>query len=188
MTTPNDLPAPVNHEDGQAPPASEAPIHELVADTSDVNSVTPGEGGAPAPLALLRLALADLPDLIDQLEEEGDWESLAYGLDGLRKLHRDLGFIRDMAEQALTRVLPKSKVEVEGFGTIQRRRSTKRTKWQHSDLLAEVLKSGIYGPSLLEVFTPSWKVTGLRELGLDPSEWCQEDEGVQTIQIHGGEK
>lgn len=143
---------------------------------------------AASQLEAMRSAIAELPDVIAELETAGDYESLARGLAGLRSLRRDLGFVERLAEQACAATLPDNKTEVDGLGVVQRRRAMKRTEWRHDELIAEVCKAGVYGQSLLDVFSPSWKVTGLREMGVDPGEFCREEPGVASIQIHGGPK
>ncbi len=162
-------------------------------------TTTPAEASPPTTLDTLRQTIARMVDEIADLEAEGDYVSLGHGLCSLDTLARDFSALKRETEQALARVMPSKKVELPGV-VLERRKSTKRSEWQHDELLPVVLRRLLTDPETGEtlplatlnglaerirsVLTPSWKVTGLRDCGLDPSEWCREDEGAVSVQLH----
>lgn len=87
-----------------------------------------------------------------------------------------------LSEARIRRLTVSDVATVEGVGSID------RTNWQHRELLAMMLmstKTGIVdmetgemlyahqaADRLLDWFTPNWKLTPIREAGLDPHDYC----------------
>lgn len=138
------------------------------------------------------------------LADAGSWEELAYGLVALKKITDDLRILNRAVEDDLARLMPTKRVELEGLGVLERRKGSTRRNWQSEELLERVLRLGIDpegtgelpGPAELVSrlrsallaavpFTGSlgWRVNALKELGLDPSEWCEEIPGRVSVQI-----
>lgn len=96
--------------------------------------------------------------------------------------------------------------DVPNLGRVEVKSSKRRTRWQHDDLFRHVLAriaddravfwdvdDGTFLPSsevaarivdrLREVLSPTWKVGGLKALGLSPGEFCDEDEAHHSVQL-----
>lgn len=85
--------------------------------------------------------------------------------------------------------------EVDGVGAVTVRWGSARTQWAHGELTPKVVariaeKQGYpIAPiravvdAWLAVASPSWKVTGLKELGIDPDEYCQKRPGEPRVVI-----
>ena len=157
-------------------------------------------------VAALRLALGRADTMRGELAEAGDWESLASGLDQLRVLSKDLSVLVRAVEADVHRLLPERKVEVPGFGVIEKRNGAVRKRWRSDELLSEVVSRSLVDPATGEIeddpravrerlvaalvaavpFTGSlgWRVTALRDMGLDPDEWAEITGYTQSVQIH----
>lgn len=152
----------------------------------------------------LRAGLLELDKRRADLAEEGDVEALAFGLVGLQRIAADLKTLTRSIENDLVRILPTPRVVIDGLGIVERHRTADRKGWKSAELLAHVLRvavdpdeTGELPPAgeLLErirstltktvPFTASlsWRVTALRELGVDPDEWSETTYGRSTVQI-----
>ena len=152
----------------------------------------------------LSAALATVDTRRVELADAGDWQALAYGLAGLATITDELKVLAGALEADLERLLPTSREVVDGLGIVERRSSTTRKKWRSEDLLGHVIRLAVDPdatgelPAVPELlarlrstlaatvpFTGSlaWRVTALRELGLDPDEWCDTEPGKTSIQI-----
>jgi hypothetical protein len=140
-----------------------------------------------------------------ELAEHGDWHALAFLLAELRRLQADLRLLIDTVEQDCYRLLPDKRTEIDGLGVLEKRKGTDRRAWQSIDLLDEILRVAVVDREtgvvlddetmirqrIHEVlvdavpFNPSlgWRVTALRELGLDPDEWCETKPGRESVQV-----
>lgn len=145
-------------------------------------------------LVILRDAIASADAEREELAALGDTESLAIGLVGLRMLVRDLRTLADATEDDLARVMGEQRermLAIEYVGIFKRQRSTTRREWQSVDLarrlVVEAMERGeINHPLdvvelLLRHGSITWRVTPLRESGLDPAEWCVEDDDHYSI-------
>lgn len=143
----------------------------------------------------------------DQLDKEvdgrvGDPVALATGLANAEALLADVRYVRDRIKGECAKALQAAKVRrltisdvttVEGVGSIE------RTGWQHERLLremleatdhalldrrtGEVLSAPLAATRLLEWMTPAWKLTPIREAGLDPHDFCDvaTDDGGKAV-------
>ena len=93
------------------------------------------------------------------------------------------------------------RLTVEGIGEIEIKRSTKRTEWANDDLtkvlVARALdereadpETGEYEPReqavariLSECARPSWRVTALRNHGVDETEFCHVEPGSMSVML-----
>lgn len=157
----------------------------------------------------LSAALVAVDERRAELADAGDWQALAYGLAGLKKITAEIRLFADAVETDVYRLLPSKREVVDGLGVVERRQGATRRKWQSEELLGQVLRlaldpdgTGELPPAgellarirsaLLETvpFTGSlaWRVTALRELGLDPDEWCEKTPGRKAVQITDNRK
>lgn len=146
--------------------------------------------------ALLQAALMHFEDQAVALHEQGDFEGLAWGRERLRDIIANARVLLDSIDGLALDLMDTKWVEVEGLGTVERKRATRRTEWQHQEAARAVLRDAwehdeIQNPEdavgvLLDAASiGSWKVTTLRRRGLDPTEFCKEEIGRESIVIHG---
>jgi hypothetical protein len=115
--------------------------------------------------------------------DSDDRDQLAHLLYTMGLVRRSVGEAFQRVEQALLAVAGEKKFEVPNLGLVEIKKATKRTAWDNAGLWAEVVrKARDLAEEPLVVLErcarPSWKVTPLRELGVQIDEWCQEtDEG-----------
>lgn len=160
----------------------------------DVLPTLPIREQAAEVLVVLRQAIAAADEERAGLAAAGDLESLAIGLVGFRMLVRDLRTLADATESDLERIMGDSRTRtltIDYVGVFKRLRSTTRREWQTADLarrlVLEALERGeIHHPLdvvalLLRHGSITWRVTPLRESGLDPAEWCVEDDEHYSI-------
>lgn len=159
------------------------------------------------------LTARGLHHVLDELDTEAanaidtaDVEELAHLHVALVKARQRLATICTIVEQVLVDVMPDKRLELPGLPVLERRRGTDRKAWQSVDLLDELFRRAVVDTETGEVlddealirqrlhevlvdcvpFTGSlgWRVTALRDLGLDPDEWCETKPGRTSIQIH----
>jgi hypothetical protein len=86
--------------------------------------------------------------------------------------------------------------EFPGLGLVEVRRSKNRRAWDHDSLARDWLNTYMEGrggeaPDPFDVVADfrkvagigSWKVTGLREYGIDAADYCDESPGTPTVSI-----
>lgn len=121
----------------------------------------------------------------------------------IRETRSNLSTLTHRIERELLAVMGDRRFVVEGVGEVICRKATKRTKWDHHALMMRVVaralderildaSSGEYeseGSAVARVMEacarPNWRVTALRELGIDPDEWCEVDEDAWSVQLPG---
>lgn len=155
------------------------------------------------------LAAAIVPDL-DQLERFSgainDPAALADLLDSLRAIKKRAGEVYVEIERAYIGVAGEKKLEIPGLGLVEIKSAVRRTKWQHDEVFRSVIsrladEPGVFYDEetgerfppaqlaanlvgrLRDVLSPSWKVTGLRDLGLDPDEFAETDEKHWSVAL-----
>jgi hypothetical protein len=111
----------------------------------------------------------------------------------------DLRYLRERLHQVTARALDAQhvrKLTVESVATVEATGSIERTNWQTAKLLAlvlnhlgvrfidwasgEVLDGEAVGDRLGPYFRAEWRLTPLRELGIDPNDYCdvaRDDDG-----------
>lgn len=154
-------------------------------------------------------ALDTITDALDTLmvaaKETADPITAALVLAELRDIKQDAARVYVEVENCLLAVMGERRLEVPGVGAVESKRRTRRTQWQHDDAFRAVVariadepgvfydEDGVRMPPatmaanvverLRDVLTPSWKVTGLRALGLSPDEYCSETPDGWSIQL-----
>lgn len=149
----------------------------------------------------LRNALLTADNGRQQLAEQGDYQQLLAGYQYLKAIKADIDVLLRATEDDITRLLPDKKQFVDGIGTVERRTTSTR-KWQSEDLMrdlcrwsldpdrtGEITLEGV--SNLLEnlkkvlplTASLGWRVTALKELGIDPDTYGEATYGRQTIQI-----
>lgn len=135
-------------------------------------------------------------------------DDLAALLHQCRDARRALTDLEHLVEDTLASKLTDKRTELDGM-VLEMRGGNVRKKWDSERLLSEVLRRGIdpdgtgvlpEPAELLErarsvvarcvPVTPSlgWRVGALRDLGLDPDEWCETTPGRKSVQIHAGKE
>lgn len=79
-------------------------------------------------------------------------------------------------------IKPVKHFEVPGLGVVEFKRSTSRKQWRHDDLRKEILsicRANDYDALevLNECASPTWRVTALRAIGIDPADYALETPG-----------
>lgn len=156
------------------------------------------------PLAQLRHLVLALDDRRAALAEAGDLHRLAEGLAQLRTINGDLQQLARHVEDNVAALMPDKQVEIPGVGVIERRRGTDRRKWQSEDLLRTLIRDelddgtgelpspaetldrvlGVVTACMPVTGSLGWRVTALRERGIDPDEWAECTPGRVSVQIH----
>lgn len=163
-------------------------------------------------LAILR-ALHDIAPTCDEQyahlwhhNPEGvDLHTLVTIACAIRDARADLDVIAKTITRDITAQMGEREITLDGIGVITCRRATTRRKWDHDELWRRVTSLAVEQPGVLcdedgeilppaviaqqvaqvlrECATPSWKVTGLRAIGIDPGEWCEESPGDWSVQL-----
>jgi hypothetical protein len=128
-------------------------------------------------------------------------------LAAVRECRRQLADFEKVLEADVVAQAKDRRFTVPGVGEVEIRSTTKRTQWQHADLLAAVVSRTIDSPeTLYDVETGellpyaviaqnvarevaacfslgAGKLTGLRQLGLDADEYCTVEQGAKSVSI-----
>lgn len=123
-------------------------------------------------------------------------DALAIILAAIRDCRAELAALAKVVEADLIATAGKKRFVVPGLGEVEVKKSKKYTHWNDRDLAAVVVAraldervldetSGEYEPReqavarvLMECARPSWRLTPLRDRGIDESEFCTiEDDG-----------
>lgn len=140
-------------------------------------------------------------DLRKELVEAGDWQSLAWIVNEIRKVKADLDALVRECEENVAAMMPNKKESIDGLGVIERRTTSSR-KWESPELLRHLVRSTLDPErtgevkveqimrliATLEEVLPltsslGWRVTPLREHGIDPDFYSETTYGRSNIQI-----
>jgi len=135
------------------------------------------------------------------LADAGDWQALTRGLAAFRDMKANLDVLIRAIEDDVAANLPDKKVVLDGVGMIERRSTTSR-KWESENLLQHLASRTVQpdgngmvtSAQLFEFiqllraalpFTAStgWRVTALRDNGIDVDNFSDTTYGRQTITI-----
>lgn len=149
----------------------------------------------------LRTALMAADNGRQQLAEQGDYQQLLAGFQYLKQIKADIDILLRATEDDITRLLPEKKQFVEGIGTVERRTTSTR-KWQSENLMRDLCRSSLDPEGTGEITVGSisqlidnltavlpltaslgWRVTALKELGINPDEYGEATYGRHTVQI-----
>lgn len=114
----------------------------------------------------------------------------------------DLRYVRDRLHQITAVALKEQgirRLTVEGVASVEAKVDTRRTDWDNETLLdlvlaalpvryvdietGEMLEPADMRALLAPYFRPDWRLTALRNLGIDPDEWCTVAEQVPTLRM-----
>jgi hypothetical protein len=117
--------------------------------------------------------------------------ALVQALARLDTLAADIRAVRDSVRRMTAQALQTERVRrlvVEGVAAVESGTEVKRTEWQHERLLADMLEQAGYmviatatgerlhpdeaAPMLLAWFRPEWKMTPIRDAGLNVNDYC----------------
>lgn len=140
-------------------------------------------------------ALTELATEAARLNLGDDLPDMARVLCILRDLKQDAATVYADVEGLMLALMDDRRVEVTGLGVFEAKRRTKRTGWDHDALAVDVIDAVV--TDLGEDMTPldtyrelkaafsigAGKVTRLRELGLEPDEYCQETPDGWSVQL-----
>lgn len=139
----------------------------------------------------------------NELEGEGP-ETLVHLLIGVRKASRELTAFGQRIERDVIANAGEKRFAVDGIGEVEIRPNPKRTNWDNAELtkvlVARALDeralnegTGEYEPAheaVARVLTacarPSWRVTPLRERGIQVDEFCTETLDAYSVQLPAG--
>lgn len=124
-------------------------------------------------------------------EHEGDPVATGQALARVEALLADVRSVRDSLKSLTASALSENRVRrltISGVTTIEGTTEVKRTDWQHASLLAtvlqaqamrlinvetgEVLTAEESAALVLQLFRPEWRMTPLKDLGIDPDDFC----------------
>lgn len=136
---------------------------------------------------LTALDLAVEGEEFDTLDEA----LISYAL--IQEAATTLSRIREELAKKLADEMPDKRVVVEGVGTFEKHGKRDCKKWDRESLLRDVLDTRQFDEdgtdaSPLEKVTRVWnlgapRVTVLREMGLDPEDYCESEFAGFTIQL-----
>ncbi len=129
---------------------------------------------------------------LDELDPK-DTELIAYAM--IEEARKNLGLVASLLEKKLVKVMPRDYTQ-DGVGTWEKRKKTNRTSWDREELVRDVLDSRLFDPITGEDKYPSpldkvchvWnlgapRTTALRELGLDPDEYCTSEDAGFSLRL-----
>lgn len=149
----------------------------------------------------MSLSVVDLRDVVqeacattipDTADVSKSHEELAYILKCIADMRSVLTDAYQYVEDLLVEAAPSKEFSVPGFsGPITVRTGNKRQAWDHDALWKDVTQALLettdhpqeFVAGLRAAMTASWKVTGLRPLGIDPDEYCEVVWGRKTVQL-----
>lgn len=136
------------------------------------------------------------------VHEDGPPDDLAEqakALDLVREARRRLSDVERVLENAVADSMQGKTEEVHEVGVLEKRGGKKRKSWDHEGVASRVVSEIRVDKETGEVRDPSpqevanalveaaginyWKVSSLRDLGIEPSEYCEESPGRVTVQI-----
>lgn len=151
-------------------------------------------------IAAFQNALLLMDDYRKDLAENGDWESLCYGLTNLIQFKQNLIALVEAIQHDIYDLMPEKKVVIEGLGVFEKRRSNTK-KWESerllNDLVNSKLNNGTGEITPTDVFdlidtlkrvmpiVPSmgWRTTELKKENIDTDDYCDVTWGRPTISV-----
>lgn len=153
--------------------------------------------------------LNEAEKILTQLDEVAEPNELdEYSLETLVKLliqgREMVRIMRDIAgriEQATVRAMPHRKMVIDGIGTVEKTTETARKEWDHPLVAGQVLRSATdswaketgeivdqeLAGKVLDAFMAAarmeWRVTALKDLGINPDNYCETTYGSQKIRV-----
>jgi hypothetical protein len=161
-------------------------------------TVTPADPEAPRAFGATDI-VATLRRFFDAIDLEasqhrGDPVALTQALARLDTLAADVRAVRDAVRTLAAEALQTERVRrlvIEGVAAVESTSEVKRSEWANERLLADLLdRAGFLlvasatgeamrpeeaAPELLAWMRPEWRLTAVRQAGLDPDEYCRVD-------------
>lgn len=156
---------------------------------------------APDWVAALRAFFMAMDAEVEQYRD--DPVATGQALARVEALLADMRFVRDTLKTATAESMGTYRVRTLVIGSVavlEASNTYDRHGWRHEDLLPAMLRAmGVdhlvntetgekfdaedLSPRILACLTPSWKLTGLRAIGLDPDDWCEftEDDNGRPV-------
>ena len=146
---------------------------------------------------LTRLDEVAEPDDLDQYSLEDLVKLLIQG----REMTRVIRDITSRIEQATVRAMPHRKMTLEGIGVVEKTTETTRKEWDHpmvagqvvlratdawTQETGEIVSNELAGRLLDAMMTAArmeWRVTALKEMGIDPEQYCETTYGSQKVRV-----
>ena len=159
-------------------------------------TVTPTDPDAPRAFGATDI-VTNLRRFFDALDIEatqhrGDPVALVQALARLDTLLADVRAVRDTVKTYAAEALVEERVRrlvIEGVAAVESTSEVKRSEWDHPRLLADLLDQAGFvlvatatgeamhpdeaAPVLLEWFRPEWRMTPIKQAGLDPDTYCR---------------
>lgn len=140
-------------------------------------------------ISQLRRFFADLE--AEASDRAGDPVALSQALARMEALLADVRYVRDSMRSLAAEALADERIRrltVLGVATVEASSEIKRSEWQHNHILSAMLAAHgmallhlqtgeihhpeIAAETLLAWFRPEWRMTALREAGLNPDQFC----------------
>lgn len=151
----------------------------------------------------LTSTLADIASIAGEIE---DRDTLVWLVSDLNLHKKMTGDCADEVKKAVFPLAGERQFDVPNLGRVEVKKSRTYTKWQHDEVFRAVIarladEPGVfYDPesgerlppsqmaanvvgALRDVLSPSWKLAGLRNLGLDESEFCEVKENGWSLKL-----
>lgn len=159
---------------------------------ASVNPALPEAFAKTDIVGALRRFFADLD--AEAQSHKNDPIALTQAMLRLDTLLADVRAVRDSVRQMATDALHRENIRrlaLEGVGVVETSSSIQRTEWRHAELLTRVLDAR--GLAFIDTTTgerldtsraaevvltflrPEWKLTPLKETGIDPNQYCTVD-------------
>ena len=124
----------------------------------------------------------------DHAEDSDDADHIAFLLAALRDAKQAVAEVYSAVERHLLALDTPRQFEVVGLGVIERKRSVKRTEWDHDGVRSAITRfARLNGHDPLDLIwssmRPSWRVTDLRANGIQVDEYCREEIGAESIML-----
>lgn len=148
-----------------------------------------------------REALLVADDMRAELVKERDWLQLCHAVEGLKVIKRDLDILLRQCEEDAATLMPEKKMTVDGFGVVERRTASNR-KWESETLLMDICRQvldpegtgeinvsrvidliGVLKKVMPITGSLGWRVTALKDQGIDPDNYSDISFGRKSIQI-----
>lgn len=123
---------------------------------------------------------------------ENDRDAVEF-LVAARELHRLTGDLARIAEDMVVAALDGARRKTVGERTVEVRRAYRRTEWEHSKLAMHVALRATQGEVIdgmaeivdefVKCCNPSWRVTALKERGLDDADYCTRELSRASVSV-----
>lgn len=138
--------------------------------------------------SLLEKTILD-SEAVEVDDEKGALEFLL----AAREAHRMTGDIARIAEDMMVKALGDQRRSVLDGKTVEVRRAYRRTDWENSKVATHVAMRALGGEviegmdlvidAFLKACNPSWRVTALKDMGLNDEDYCERELGRASVSV-----